>query len=128
MAGHHADGRPFTAVLLDETGGAGARDWKDGIDTGGLPGTPAMAIANVETYEKEHPILYVYRRQSPDTGGPGLHRGGVGTEGMIIPHGNEGPIDSPSSRTAQASRKPRALRRLPRQHSSAGAVARQRRE
>ena len=93
MAGHFADGRPFTAVLLDETGGSGARSWKDGIDTGGLPGTPAMAIANVEVYEKEYPILYVYRRQSTDTGGQGLHRGGVGTEGMVIPHRNKGPID-----------------------------------
>ncbi|HEY1361802.1 MAG TPA: hydantoinase B/oxoprolinase family protein [Xanthobacteraceae bacterium] len=93
LAGHHRGGRPFTAVLLDETGGAGARHWKDGVDTGGLPGTPAMAIANVETYEREHPILYVYRRQSPDTGGAGRYRGGVGTEGMIIPHGNDGPID-----------------------------------
>ncbi|MSQ51102.1 MAG: hydantoinase B/oxoprolinase family protein [Betaproteobacteria bacterium] len=93
MAGHFAGGRPFTAVLLDETGGSGARGWKDGIDAGGLPGSPAMAIANVEVYEKEHPILYVYRRQAPDTGGQGMYRGGVGTEGMMIPHRNEGPID-----------------------------------
>jgi N-methylhydantoinase B/oxoprolinase/acetone carboxylase alpha subunit len=94
MAGHYADGRPFTAVLLDETGGAGGRSWKDGVDTGGLPGTPAMAIANVETYEKEYPILYVYRREAPDTGGQGQYRGGVGTEGMLIPHRNQGPIDA----------------------------------
>ena len=93
MAGHFAGGRAFTAVLLDETGGSGARSWKDGIDAGGLPGSPAMAIANVEVYEKEHPILYVYRRQAPDTGGQGMYRGGVGTEGMMIPHRNEGPID-----------------------------------
>ena len=93
MAGHYADGRAFTAVLLDETGGAGGRSWKDGIDTGGLPGTPAMAIANVETYEKEYPILYVYRREAPDTGGQGRYRGGVGTEGMLIAHRNKGPID-----------------------------------
>ncbi|OFZ99431.1 MAG: hypothetical protein A3H35_19260 [Betaproteobacteria bacterium RIFCSPLOWO2_02_FULL_62_17] len=93
IAGHFAGGRPFTAVLLDETGGSGARAWKDGIDAGGLPGSPAMAIANVEVYEKEYPILYVYRRQSPDTGGQGMTRGGVGTEGMMVAHRNEGPID-----------------------------------
>ena len=52
-----------------------------------------MGIANVETYEKEYPILYVYRRQSCDTGGAGARRGGVGTEAMIVPHGNCGPID-----------------------------------
>ena len=94
MAGHYEDGAPFTAVLLDETGGAGGRSWKDGVDTAGLPGTPAMAIANVETYEKEYPILYVYRREAPDTGGQGLYRGGVGTEGMVIPHRNRGSIDT----------------------------------
>ena len=93
MAGHFADGRPFTAVLLDQSGGGGGRPWRDGPDTGGLPGTPAMGIANVETYEKEYPILYLYRRQSCDTGGPGSHRGGVGSEAMIMPHGNKGPID-----------------------------------
>jgi N-methylhydantoinase B len=93
LAGHHQGGRPFTAVLLDVTGGSGARGTKDGIDAGGLPGAPAMAIGNVETYEKEHPILYVYRRQAPDTGGQGTFRGGVGVEAMVVPHGNEGPID-----------------------------------
>lgn len=93
MAGHFADGSPFTAVLLDQAGGGGARSWKDGPDTGGLPGTPAMGIANVETYEKEFPLLYVYRRQAADTGGAGLYRGGVGSEAMVIPHRNQGPID-----------------------------------
>ena len=93
LAGRHEDGRPFTAVLLDQGGGGGGRAWKDGPDTGGLPGTPAMGIANVETYEKEYPILYVYRRQSRDTGGPGRYRGGVGTEAMIVPHRGRGPID-----------------------------------
>ena len=93
LAGRHEDGRPFTAVLLDQGGGGGARAWKDGPDTGGLPGTPAMGIANVETYEKEYPILYVYRRQSRDTGGAGRYRGGVGTETMLVPHRADGPID-----------------------------------
>ena len=93
MAGRHEDGQPFTAVLLDQSGGGGGRAWKDGPDTGGLPGTPAMGIANVETYEKEYPILYVYRRQSCDTGGAGRFRGGVGTTAMVVPHRCQGPID-----------------------------------
>ena len=103
MAGRHDDGRPFTAVLLDQSGGGGALAWKDGPDTGGLPGTPAMGIANVETYEREYPILYVYRRQARDTGGPGHWRGGVGTEAMVVPHRNEGPIDLTVLTTARAS-------------------------
>ena len=93
MAGKSAGGRPFTAVLLDATGGSGARGTKDGLDAGGLAGAPAMAIGNVETYEKENPILYVYRSLATDTGGHGLTRGGAGMQAMIVPHGNEGPID-----------------------------------
>ena len=84
-------GRPFTAVLLDCTGGSGARGTKDGLDAGGLAGAPAMAIANVETYEKEHPILYVYRNIAMDTGGHGLtSRRRRYASRMIIPHGGEG--------------------------------------
>lgn len=93
MAGRWRDGRPFTAVFLDNTGGSGGRAWKDGIDAGGLPGAPAMAIGNVEAYEKENPVLYVYRKQAVDTGGAGRFRGGVGTQSLIIPHGAEGDID-----------------------------------
>ena len=59
----------FTAVLLDHGGGGGARGFKDGPNTAGSPGSPAQAIANVETYEKAYPVLYIYRKQSPDTGG-----------------------------------------------------------
>lgn len=93
MAGHWADGRAFTTVFLDNTGGSGARAVKDGIDAGGLPGAPAMAIGNVETYEKENPVLYVFRKLAQDTGGHGLRRGGAGTQSLVIPHGNQGPID-----------------------------------
>ncbi len=83
----------FTAVLLDHGGGGGARGLKDGPNTAGSPGSPAQAIANVETYEKAYPILYVYRRQSEDTGGPGFTRGGVGLESLIVPHLAEGDLD-----------------------------------
>jgi N-methylhydantoinase B len=93
MAGRWRGGRGFTTVFLDNTGGSGARAEQDGLDAGGLPGAPAMAIGNVETYEKENPVLYVYRKFAHDSGGCGLNRGGVGTQSLIIPHGNEGPID-----------------------------------
>lgn len=93
MGGRHSDGRPFTAVLLDATGGSGARARRDGIDAGGLAGAPAMAIGNVETYEKENPILYVWRNIATDTGGHGRTRGGNGMSSLIVPHGVDGPID-----------------------------------
>ena len=93
LAGYHENGKPFTAVLLDQAGGGGGRVHKDGPDTSGLPGSPAQGIANVETYEQSYPILYVYRKQSADTGGPGLNRGGVGLEALMISHRSQGPID-----------------------------------
>lgn len=93
MGGRHVDNRPFTAVFLDCTGGSGARASRDGLDGGGLAGAPAMAIGNVETYEKENPVLYVFRSIAADTGGHGRKRGGNGMQAMIMPHGNSGPID-----------------------------------
>lgn len=91
--GTRSDGSRFTGVLLDQAGGSGATAWSDGIDTGGLPGSPSQGIANVETTERLFPLLYVYRKQSLDTGGPGRLRGGVGSESLIVPHKARGEID-----------------------------------
>ncbi|HZU06713.1 MAG TPA: hydantoinase B/oxoprolinase family protein [Chloroflexota bacterium] len=93
LSGQRADGTRFTGVLLDQAGGGGATAWADGLDTGGVPGSPSQGIANVESYERLFPILYVYRKQAPDTGGPGRQRGGVGTETLLVPHKARGPID-----------------------------------
>ncbi|MDZ4247597.1 MAG: hydantoinase B/oxoprolinase family protein, partial [Dehalococcoidia bacterium] len=65
----------------------GARTYKDGIDTGGFLSSVSCAIANAETYEFRYPMLYLYRRQEPDTGGPGKYRGGVSMGTMYICHG-----------------------------------------
>lgn len=80
-------GQPFGSTILDGmAGGAGARYDRDGVDTGGFIRSLACAIANVETYEFRYPILYLYRRQEPDTGGPGNFRGGVGIGLAMTPH------------------------------------------
>jgi N-methylhydantoinase B len=80
-------GQRFGTVLLDTmAGGAGARASKDGIDTGGFLRSMACVITNVELYESRYPILYLYRRQEPDTGGPGVFRGGVGIGYAIVGH------------------------------------------
>ena len=83
-------GQPFGLTMLDPmAGGAGARSYKDGIDTGGFIRSLMASIANVETYEFRAPILYLYRRQEADTGGPGKYRGGVGVSMMYKAHGVE---------------------------------------
>ncbi|GBF73649.1 hypothetical protein PA598K_01957 [Paenibacillus sp. 598K] len=83
-------GMPFGADILDGmAGGGGARTFKDGIDTGGLVGAAKSSIANVEQYELEYPILYLYRKQLADSGGAGMFRGGNGIDRMYVPHGVE---------------------------------------
>jgi N-methylhydantoinase B len=80
-------GDSFGTVLLDSmAGGTGARDWKDGIDTGGFLRSMACVIANVEQYEARYPVMYLYRRQEVDTGGPGAFRGGTGIGYAISCH------------------------------------------
>ena len=80
-------GQPFGATMLDGmAGGSGARYDRDGIDTGGFVRSLGCAIANVETYEFRYPLLYLYRRQEPDTGGPGKFRGGAAIGLAMTPH------------------------------------------
>jgi len=80
-------GQPFGSTILDGmAGGGGARYNRDGVDTGGFVRSLACAIANVETYEFRYPVLYLYRRQEPDTGGPGKFRGGVAVGLAMTPH------------------------------------------
>ena len=93
VSGSGRDGAEFTGVLLDQAGGAGALAERDGPDTSGIPGSPSQAIANVESYERQYPLLYVYRKQCPDTGGAGRFRGGVGSESLIVPHRAPAPVN-----------------------------------
>ena len=77
LAGLNQYGEPFGTMLLDPIcGGGGAYSYKDGLDGSGAYEIPLPSIANVETNENFAPILYLYRRFVPDTGGPGKYRGG----------------------------------------------------
>jgi N-methylhydantoinase B/oxoprolinase/acetone carboxylase alpha subunit len=58
-------------------GGGGARSFTDGIDSGGIYHSMGSRIGNAETFESRSPVLQVYRREIPDTGGSGRYRGGV---------------------------------------------------
>ncbi len=84
---HHIFGTVFVDGSLAQ--GNGAMSTKDGIDTGGGM-DPAVGIPNVETNEFRYPMLYLYRRQQADTGGPGRNRGGVGLAAAFIPYGAQG--------------------------------------
>ncbi|MGH3005784.1 MAG: hydantoinase B/oxoprolinase family protein [Gaiellaceae bacterium] len=83
-------GRDFGTTVIDSMAGAGgARTFRDGIDTGGYLGSMGMAIPNVETYEFEYPILYLYRRQQCDGGGAGTFRGGTSISKAYVVNGVE---------------------------------------
>lgn len=82
---HKGDG--FGYVLIDPIGGAiGAFAIADGISTGGQTRTPISKLPNVEHNEQEFPMLFLYRKELPDSGGAGLYRGGQGAESCFIAH------------------------------------------
>jgi N-methylhydantoinase B len=92
IAGVDRHGEPFASILMDCCGGGGgARTFDDGIDTGGFMQSMSSTISNVETSESRYPVLQIFRRESPDSGGHGRFRGGLGLEYGLIPHKN--PVD-----------------------------------
>lgn len=84
-------GQRFGTMLIDSmAGGCGAFGNADGLDTAGMTNAPAAATANVEKNEYLYPMLYLWRRQTPDSGGPGRFRGGLGGEHAYALHGSGG--------------------------------------
>jgi N-methylhydantoinase B len=84
---------PFLNIIMEPmAGGYGARPHADGIDTGGLFCIPMGRIPDVEMTEFLYPVLTLWRREEPDSGGPGRHRGGVGASVAITPHGTSLPM------------------------------------
>ena len=89
--GHDARGDYYSYILTDTFGGsAGARSFKDGVDLGGDIANIVSRWANVETHEMAAPVMYLYRRAVPDSGGPGKYRGGISHEFAFTPHDTGG--------------------------------------
>ncbi|MHC1559946.1 hydantoinase B/oxoprolinase family protein [Actinomycetospora sp. C-140] len=84
---------PFLSIIMDPmAGGYGAQPQADGMDTGGLFCIPLGRVPDVEMTEFLYPVLALWRREEPDSGGPGRRRGGVGASLAITPHGTSFPI------------------------------------
>ena len=80
-------GDPYGYLLVDPIGGAiGAFATGDGISTGGQSRTPICKLPNIEHTEQSFPLLFLYRKEVIDSGGAGLHRGGLSAESCFIPH------------------------------------------
>jgi N-methylhydantoinase B len=87
LSGLDQRGRRYITSIGDVmAGGMGARVDRDGVDTGGLSFIPMGRIADVEMNEFNFPILYMWRREEPDSGGPGRYRGGVGASSCFVLH------------------------------------------
>lgn len=87
------DGEFFVAPLTDTfCGAAGARAFADGVDMGGEIPNVVSRWANAESQELNTPLLYLFRRAVPDSGGPGKYRGGVCHEYAFTPNRTSGPM------------------------------------
>jgi N-methylhydantoinase B len=66
--------------------GGGAYVDHDGLSPQGHRHIPAIRLQNVERNESHAPLLYLYRKFVPDTGGPGRNRGGVSVGHAYLLH------------------------------------------
>jgi N-methylhydantoinase B len=62
------------------------------MDTGGLFCIPMGRIPDTEMSEFLYPMLVLWRREEPDSGGPGRQRGGVSASLAVTPRGTSMPI------------------------------------
>jgi N-methylhydantoinase B len=74
-------GEPFAVMFMDPLAWGGpAFGFRDGVDTGGSLTALGGGFNDVELHESQHPLLYLWRRENPDSGGAGRYRGGNGIE------------------------------------------------
>jgi N-methylhydantoinase B len=93
MAGLDQRGQPFATMITDSMGGGfGAGNDHDGVDTGGLLLIPMGKMPDVEMNEFMLPMLYLWRREEADSGGPGQFRGGVTGSLCFVPHDTPAPL------------------------------------
>ncbi|MBI3217530.1 MAG: hydantoinase B/oxoprolinase family protein [Mycobacterium sp.] len=84
---------PFLNIMMEPmAGGYGARPVADGMDTGGLFCIPMGRIPDTEMTEFLYPLLTLWRREEPDSGGPGRMRGGVSASVAVTPYGSSLPM------------------------------------
>jgi N-methylhydantoinase B len=87
MSGINQHHNMYASFLLEPLGaGLPATSYRDGIDTGGLAFDMQSMMPNAEENEWFYPILYLWRKELPDSGGAGKYRGGNSGEFAIIAH------------------------------------------
>lgn len=79
--------RYFGQAILDSFAcGSGARSFGDGVDASGPNYSPLSMILNVEQLEQWYPLVFLYRKDDADGGGPGKWRGGSGLRLAVTPY------------------------------------------
>jgi N-methylhydantoinase B len=72
-------------------GSLGAMPERDGVAGGGHSWIPEGIAPNIENYEQQSPLLFLYRRYLPGgADGAGRTRGGLGVEQAFAAHGSSG--------------------------------------
>ncbi|QLL06156.1 hydantoinase B/oxoprolinase family protein [Mycobacterium vicinigordonae] len=103
LAGIDQRGLPSVSMLFDMmAGGYGAHATSDGGDTAGIMPIPMGRAPDVEMQEYLSPYLVLWRREEPDSGGAGEHRGGVSISTCLIPHGTPAPMSAAFSGNGKA--------------------------
>jgi N-methylhydantoinase B len=78
ISGLNKEGAFYATLIMDGlAGGSGALPDRDGDNTGANMWSAKVMISNIETNELHFPILYILRKEFPDSGGPGKFRGGL---------------------------------------------------
>jgi N-methylhydantoinase B len=90
VAGTNQRGDYYVGGMGDNMLGATGATWaRDGEFANGHWWIPEGRGPNVERYESDWPILYLFRREHADSGGAGRYRAGNGGEIAYVPHRGE---------------------------------------
>lgn len=90
LYGEGKRGELFMTMMMElMISGAGAEIDRDGDDTCSNMWTAKPQVTNIEREEELFPLLYLWRKECIDSGGPGKFRGGCGCEDAIIPWGTK---------------------------------------
>lgn len=84
----YGSAQPF-AMNTFHSGGTGARPSKDGLDATAFPS--GVKNTPIEINETIAPLIFWKKEYRTDSGGPGMHRGGVG-QVMEISHAEDAPF------------------------------------
>lgn len=87
LEGTNQRGDYYVGAMLEQMIGSSAgTPYQDGQFADGAFYVPEGQGPNVEFYERDWPILYLYRGEQTDSGGEGYHRGGNGGKLAFVPH------------------------------------------